>query len=155
MTTAPIADLSGFERRKEHRAWYWYDWANSAYVTTVGTVLFAPYLTSVAERAACGRVGTDENPCNQDLTVFGLSVSPGSLVFYVVTVATILSALIATPTLAEPMNQEPGLYAFYHPNGDPNVGSTPADAMALAPHRDNGVMVMKMKAGSYRVRVRR
>ncbi len=94
MTTTPIADLSGFERRKEHRAWYWYDWANSAYVTTVGTVLFAPYLTSVAERAACGRVGTDENPCNRDLTVFGLSVSPGSLVFYVVTVATILSALI-------------------------------------------------------------
>jgi UMF1 family MFS transporter len=71
MTTAPIADLFAFERRKEHRSWYWYDWANSAYVTTIGTVLFAPYLTSVAERAACGRVGTDENPCKQDLSVLG------------------------------------------------------------------------------------
>ena len=89
-----IADLSAFERRREHRAWYWYDWANSAYVTTVGSVLFAPYLTSVAERTACGRVGTDENPCKQDLHVLGLTVSPGSLVFYVVTVATILSALV-------------------------------------------------------------
>jgi UMF1 family MFS transporter len=94
MTSTGIADLSAFERRKEHRAWYWYDWANSAYVTTVGTVLFAPYLTSVAERAACGRVGTDDNPCKQDLSVLGLSVSPGSLVFYVVTIATIVSALI-------------------------------------------------------------
>jgi UMF1 family MFS transporter len=94
MTTAPIADLSAFVRRSEQRSWYWYDWANSAYVTTIGTVLFAPYLTSVAERSACGRVGTDENPCNQDLSVLGLGVSPGSLVFYVVTVATIVSALI-------------------------------------------------------------
>ena len=39
-------------RRKEQRAWYWYDWANSAYVTTIATVLFAPYLITVAEQAA-------------------------------------------------------------------------------------------------------
>src|SRR5689334_6666676 len=51
------------ERRREQRAWYWYDWANSAYTTTVGTVLFAPYLTSVAETAACGAPGTAQNPC--------------------------------------------------------------------------------------------
>jgi hypothetical protein len=70
--------------------------------------------------------------------------------------AAILSALIATPTLAQPMNEEPGLYAFYHPNGDPNAGTpAPAEAMALAPPRGIGVMVMKMKAGSYRVHVRR
>ena len=30
-------------RRREQRAWYFYDWANSAYVTTTLTVLFAPY----------------------------------------------------------------------------------------------------------------
>lgn len=89
-----IADLSAFERMKEHKAWYFYDWANSAYVTTVATVLFAPYLTSVAERASCGRVGTDDNPCKTNLDVFGLSVSPGSLVFYVVTLATVFSALV-------------------------------------------------------------
>jgi UMF1 family MFS transporter len=53
----PIADLAPLERAREQKAWYWYDWANSAYVTTVGTVLFAPYLTSVAEQAACGFVG--------------------------------------------------------------------------------------------------
>src|SRR5215218_2630122 len=94
--TGGIADLEPLRRRKEQRSWYWYDWANSGYVTTVATVLFAPYLISVAERAACGRV-TDEDAgfkCTDNLSVLGLSVSPGSLVFYVVTVATIVSALV-------------------------------------------------------------
>ncbi|MDX6323874.1 MAG: transporter, family [Nocardioidaceae bacterium] len=96
MTWTPggIADLSPLARRKEQRAWYWYDWANSGYVTTVATVLFAPYLISVAERSACGYVGTDSHKCNQHLNVLGLLVSPGSLVFYVVTLATIVSALV-------------------------------------------------------------
>ncbi len=93
---AGIADLSPLARAKEQKAWYWYDWANSAYVTTIATVLFAPYLISVAERAACGFV-TDEGAgrkCTEHLSVLGLGVSPGSLVFYVVTAATIVSALI-------------------------------------------------------------
>jgi UMF1 family MFS transporter len=99
MTTtdpAGIADLGPLERAKEQRAWYWYDWANSAYVTVVATVLFAPYLTSVAERAACGFV-TDEDKglkCSEHLDVLGISISPGSLVFYVFTIATIVSALV-------------------------------------------------------------
>jgi len=88
-----IADLEPLARRKEQRAWYWYDWANSAYVTTTATVLFAPYLTSVAEKAACGYVGTTDRPCHQNLDVLGLGISPGSLVFYVVTLATVVSAI--------------------------------------------------------------
>ncbi|HYS90808.1 MAG TPA: hypothetical protein VEN78_38290 [Bradyrhizobium sp.] len=45
--------------------------------------------------------------------------------------AAVLSALIATPALAERMIDEPGMYAFYHPNGDLGIGSTrPAEAMA-------------------------
>jgi MFS transporter, UMF1 family len=96
--TAPrgIADLSPLARRREHRAWYWYDWANSGYVTTVGSVLFAPYLTSVAERDACGFT-TDVDKgvkCVEPLSVLGLSVSPGSLVFYVITLVTIISAFV-------------------------------------------------------------
>jgi UMF1 family MFS transporter len=83
-------------RTREQRAWYWYDWANSAYVTTIAAVLFAPYLTSVAERAACGFV-TDEDKglkCADDLSVLGLGVSPGSLVFYIVTISTLISAVV-------------------------------------------------------------
>lgn len=91
-----IADLTPLSRRREQRSWYWYDWANSGYVTTVATVLFAPYLVSVAERAACGRV-TDAAAgftCTRRLDVLGLGVSPGSLVFYVVTLSTVVSALV-------------------------------------------------------------
>jgi UMF1 family MFS transporter len=93
-TSTGIANLEPLARRREQRAWYWYDWANSAYVTTVATVLFAPYLISVAEQAACGFVGDADRPCRADLSVLGLAVSPGSLVAYVVTVATIVSALV-------------------------------------------------------------
>ncbi len=90
----PNAGLSVIARHKEQRSWYFYDWANSAYVTTIATVLFAPYLTAVAETAACGAAGTVADPCTSNLSVLGLSVSPGSLVFYVVTAATIFSALV-------------------------------------------------------------
>lgn len=88
--------MTAEERTREQRAWYWYDWANSAYVTTIAAVLFAPYLTSVAERAACGFV-TDEDKglkCTDDLSVLGLGVSPGSLVFYIVTLSTLISAVV-------------------------------------------------------------
>ncbi|WBQ01906.1 MFS transporter [Kribbella sp. CA-293567] len=80
--------------KREYWGFSLYDWANSGYVTTVGTVLFAPYLTSVAEEAACGRVGTAEDPCTTNLQVLGLGIAPGSLAFYVVTIATLLSALV-------------------------------------------------------------
>lgn len=95
-TTDGIAGLGPLERAKEQRAWYWYDWANSAYVTTVAAVLFAPYLTSVAEEAACGFT-TDEDKgikCDTDLSVLGLDISPGSLVFYIVTISTLISAVV-------------------------------------------------------------
>jgi len=95
-TPTPIADLGPVRRRAEQRAWYWYDWANSAFVTTTAAVLFAPYLTSVAEKAACGFVTDDDKgvKCTQDLHVLGLGISAGSLVFYIVTITTILSALV-------------------------------------------------------------
>lgn len=96
MTSSGVADLSPLRRAREQKAWYWYDWANSAYVTTTAAVLFAPYLTSVAEKAACGRATDDDAgfKCTTDLHVLGLDVSAGSLVFYIVTATTILSAFV-------------------------------------------------------------
>ena len=90
------AEVDPQVRRREQQAWYWYDWANSAFVTTTAAVLFSPYLTAVAEEAACGRA-TDEDAgykCTTDLHVLGLDVSAGSLVFYIVTLSTIISALV-------------------------------------------------------------
>ena len=75
------------------QAWYWYDWANSAYVTTTLTVLMAPYLTVIAKKAACPTLPSDV-VCHTNLTVVGIPVDPGSLVFYVLTVSTILSTIV-------------------------------------------------------------
>jgi len=93
-TTGDVADLGPLDRMKEQKAWYWYDWANSAYVTTTAAVLFAPYLTTVAERSVGCAVGDDAPDCVTNMSILGLDISPGSLVFYLVTIATILSALV-------------------------------------------------------------
>lgn len=91
VTTPSVADETA--RRREQRSWYFYDWANSAYVTTTATVLFGPYLTVVAKRAACPDLPSDAR-CDVDLSVLGIPVSPGSLALYTVTFATLLSALV-------------------------------------------------------------
>jgi UMF1 family MFS transporter len=66
-------------RRREQRAWYFYDWANSAFSTTVVTVFLGPYLTTLAEDAAGpdGRVGFllwDVRPGSYFSLVVSLSV---------------------------------------------------------------------------------
>ncbi len=67
----------------------------------------------------------------------------------------ILSAFTAAPALAQHMIEEPGMYAFYHPNGDPNAGTAaPADSMAMDLSRGSGVM-MKMKMRTHAAGVRR
>ena len=75
------------------RAWYWYDWANSAYVTTTLTVLVGPYLTVIAKRAACPTLPSSVT-CPTNLNVIGIPIAPGSLVLYVLTVSTIVSAIV-------------------------------------------------------------
>ena len=89
MTETAVLDPT--ERRREQRGWYWYDFANSAFVTTTATVLAGPYLTAVAKTAACG---TSEGDCETPLSILGLNVSAGALYFYAITVTTILSAFI-------------------------------------------------------------
>jgi hypothetical protein len=61
--------------------------------------------------------------------------------------ALILTAAVATPVAAQEAIQEPGNYAFYHPNGDVlNSGSSrPADAMASQLSRDMAGMQMSVR----------
>ncbi len=42
---------------REQRGWYFYDWANSAFSTTVVTVFFGPYVTTVLARGAADSTG--------------------------------------------------------------------------------------------------
>jgi UMF1 family MFS transporter len=44
--------VAGDYSRREQRGWYFYDWANSAFATTVVTVFLGPYLTGVTRAAA-------------------------------------------------------------------------------------------------------
>ncbi|MEX1019557.1 MAG: MFS transporter [Litorilinea sp.] len=43
---------SGKGNRREQIGWYFYDWANSAFSTTVVTVFLGPYLTEITQAAA-------------------------------------------------------------------------------------------------------
>ena len=49
--------------------------------------------------------------------------------------AVAFSALVGSPASAQHMIDEPGMYAFYRPNGDLGIGSarSPIDAQAMAP----------------------
>ena len=51
MPVESVASPLGYSRR-EQVGWYFYDWANSAFSTTVITVFLGPYLTSVTKNAA-------------------------------------------------------------------------------------------------------
>ncbi|MCM0619008.1 MFS transporter [Nocardioides bruguierae] len=76
--------LSPAERRREQRSWYFYDFANSAFSTTVAGVLFGPYLIAVAEQAAV----------DDRVSVLGVAVAPGALPAFVITASTLLSAVL-------------------------------------------------------------
>ena len=68
--------------------------------------------------------------------------------FKLFSAALILTAAVATPLAAQEAIQEPGNYAFYHPNGDLlHSGSTrPADAMASQLSRDVAGMRMSVRS---------
>ena len=85
---AGVADLRPLEQAREQKAWYWYDWANSAYTTTIGTVFFGPYFISLAENAVGEGGRFDVGP---------FSMPPGSMFFWLITLSTILSALVLPP----------------------------------------------------------
>ena len=73
-------------RRREVRGWYWYDWANSVFTTSVVTVFLGPYLSDVAETAAGGEDGT--------LHPLGIPVSPDSLFPYLLSVSALLQVVV-------------------------------------------------------------
>jgi hypothetical protein len=64
--------------------------------------------------------------------------------FKLLATAVLLSMATATPVLAQAAIEEPGAYAFYHPNGDLGIGSAqpmqlqPMQSMASLPLRHRG-----------------
>ncbi|WP_240942750.1 MFS transporter [Planosporangium thailandense] len=75
--------------RRERVGWYFYDWANSAFPTTVLTVFLGPYLGSVAEAAADG---------HGRVYPLGIPVAAGSLFAYTVSLSVLLQVFVL-PTI--------------------------------------------------------
>ncbi|MGE5189954.1 MAG: MFS transporter, partial [Gemmatimonadota bacterium] len=71
--------------RRERVGWYFYDWANSAFSTSVVTVFLGPYLTTVARAAADG---------DGFVHPFGIRVGAGSFFPYVVSLSVLFQVLL-------------------------------------------------------------
>ncbi len=89
--TVESTDSTGGSTRRERTGWYFYDWANSAFVTTVVTVFLGPFLTTVTEVAAGCGLGSDD--CDRDVHPLGIAVAPGSYYPYLVSLSVLLSVL--------------------------------------------------------------
>ncbi|HRV67826.1 MAG TPA: MFS transporter [Marmoricola sp.] len=91
---ADVNDLledPGMERRQQQKAWNWYDFANSAFYTTVQTALFGPYMIAVAGKAA-GCEGTEN--CTKTVNLLGFDVAAGGLPPLLLTIATLISFFV-------------------------------------------------------------
>jgi UMF1 family MFS transporter len=105
--TPTIASVQGYSRR-EQRAWYIYDWANSAFASTVLTLFLGPYLTSLA-KAAAGADGF--------LYLAGVPIEPRSWWGYMVSLSVILQVLVL-PVVGTIADRSPrkkrllGLFAY-------------------------------------------
>ncbi|WP_247745469.1 MFS transporter [Streptomyces oryzae] len=83
---ADSGELAGIrERRREQRGWYFYDWANSVFSTSVLTVFLGPYLTEVTKAAA---------DADGYVHPLGVPVRAGSFFPYAVSASVLLSVLV-------------------------------------------------------------
>ncbi|MEU4400143.1 MFS transporter [Micromonospora orduensis] len=78
--------------RRERSGWYIYDWANSAFQTTVITVFLGPFLTTVAELAAGCELGADS--CDGSVYPLGIKVAAGSYYPYLISLSVFLTVFV-------------------------------------------------------------
>ncbi|HCM97117.1 MAG: MFS transporter [Chloroflexi bacterium GWB2_49_20] len=83
---AELSKNSMVNDKKEIRGWAMYDWANSAFSTTVGTVFLGPYLASLAATAAL--TSTDGMA-----RFLGIPIAPDSFLPYCVSLSVFLQVI--------------------------------------------------------------
>jgi UMF1 family MFS transporter len=97
----------GFLTKKGvRRSWYLYDWANSAFSTTVISLFIGPYLTSVAESGA--------NSAGM-ISLWGFEMRPGSLYPYAISFS-VLAQVFLLPivgAIADRIKSRNGLLAVF------------------------------------------
>ncbi|MDI1466187.1 MFS transporter [Catellatospora sp. KI3] len=86
-TPTADADTAGYgeSTKRERTGWYFYDWANSAFSTTVVTAFLGPYLGGIADNGA---------DAAGDVHLLGLSFKAGSLFAYTTSLSVILQVLL-------------------------------------------------------------
>ncbi len=77
-----VPPTAAINDRREIFGWAMYDWANSAFSTTVGTVFLGPYMTNIAEQAAQASGGL--------LYLGNVAVRPDSLFAFAVSASVLL-----------------------------------------------------------------
>ncbi|WP_370937052.1 MFS transporter [Amycolatopsis sp. cg13] len=94
------------DSKRERWGWYFYDWANSPFYSSVTTVFGALYMSTVAaadakqnitlngDRACLNASGVDDKLNHCDVSLFGLHFPAGSLWGYLLSVATIVQVLV-------------------------------------------------------------
>jgi UMF1 family MFS transporter len=97
-TAAPVS------ARRERTGWYFYDWANSAFSTTVITVFLGPYLTAVTEKAA--GCAPDADTCDRLVHPLGIPVAAGSYFPYLVSLSVFLT-VFALPVMGALADRAP------------------------------------------------
>ena len=82
MSNSPITSLPYSPR--EQRGWYFYDWANSAFSTTVVTLFLGPYLTALAKAGA---------RADGYIYALGIPIEPRAYWSYLVALSVILQVI--------------------------------------------------------------
>ncbi|MEV4627206.1 MFS transporter [Micromonospora sp. NPDC049523] len=94
--SVPVTSAPPPSTRRERTGWYFYDWAMSAFSTTVITVFLGPFLTTVTELAAGCELGP--NACDGDVHPFGITIAAGSYFPYLVSLSVFLTVFVLPVT---------------------------------------------------------
>ena len=98
---------TGFLTKKGvRRSWYLYDWANSAFSTTVISLFIGPYLTSIAENRA---------DAEGMISLWGFEMRPGSLYPYAISFSVFMQVFLLPIVggIADRIKSRNGLLAVF------------------------------------------
>ena len=93
-------------KKSVRRSWYLYDWANSAFSTTVISLFIGPYLTSIAESSA---------DASGMISLWGLEMRPGSLYPYAISFSVFMQVFLLPIVggIADRIKSRNGLLAVF------------------------------------------
>jgi UMF1 family MFS transporter len=102
----PPREGSALSTPRERLGWYFYDWANSAFSTTVVTAFLGPYLTAIAKNGA---------DAAGNVHLLGLTFKAGALFPYVTSLSVALQVLIlpVAGAMADRSSRKKSLLALF------------------------------------------